>query len=97
VVNKGAPIRNTSLNGVTKKENDIKSFSIFYQIRGLRGKSSELLSHLHPVSHHILCFTEHHMNLLELQHLNIDSYILGQTTVEPFMKKEGFASIYTQV
>jgi hypothetical protein len=63
-------------------------FNVCYQnIRGLRGKTNELLSHLHPASPHILCITEHHMNLAELQLINIDSYKLKLTIVELGMKK----------
>jgi exonuclease III len=90
MVNKGAPIRNTSLNGATIKENDIKSFNIFHQnIRGLRGKANERLSHLHPAFPHILHLTEHHMNLMELQLLNIDSYKLGANYCRTMYEKGG--------
>jgi hypothetical protein len=77
-------------NGVTKKANNIKLFSVFYQnIRGLRGKANELLSRLHPAFPHILCFTEHHMNLLELQQSNIDSYKLGANYCRTSYEKGG--------
>ena len=90
MVNKGAPKRNISLNGVTKKENNIRFLNIFHQnVRGVRGKANELLSHLHLASPHILCFTEHHMNLLEIQQLNIDSYKLGANYCRTLYEKGG--------
>ena len=68
----------------------ISSFSVYHQnIRGLRGKTNELLSHLHPAFPHILCFTEHHMNLLELQQANIDSYKLGANYCRTLYEKGG--------
>ena len=80
----------TSFNGITKKANEIKMFNVFHQnIRGLRGKANELLSHLHPVFPHILCFTEHHMNPLELQQLNIDSYKLAANYCRTLYEKGG--------
>jgi len=40
--------------------NIIKCSNVYHHtIRGLRGKTDELLSPLHPVFPHILCFTEH--------------------------------------
>jgi hypothetical protein len=67
----------------------IQPFNVFHQnIRELRGKINELLSHLHSASPHILRFTEHHMNLVEWQLINIDSHKLGATIVELGMKKE---------
>jgi hypothetical protein len=53
-------------------------YNIYYQnIRGLRGEINELISHLHPVFPHILCFTEHRMRWEELQQIFTESYILG--------------------
>ena len=46
-------------------------------MRGLRGKTDELIVHLHPVFPHILCFIECHMCREELQQTFIDSYTLG--------------------
>jgi hypothetical protein len=72
IVNKVTPLCNFSPNGVTRKEIDINLLNIFHQnIRRLRGKANELLSHLYPAFPHILCSTEHHIKLLELQQLNI--------------------------
>jgi hypothetical protein len=79
MVNQNNLIRDhQTIRGITnKKVNDSKSLNIFHQnIRGLRGKVDELLSHLHLATPLVLCFTDH-MNLLELQQLNTDSYKLG--------------------
>jgi hypothetical protein len=71
-------------------------FNVFHQnIRGLREKTNELLSHLHPASPQILCFTEHHMNFTELQLINIDSYKLGANYCITLYKKGGVC-IYVQ-
>jgi hypothetical protein len=44
MVNKGAPLRNISLNRVTKKVDDIKLFNVFHQnIRGLRGGKKQII------------------------------------------------------
>jgi hypothetical protein len=80
---------------INKKTNDSKTLNIFHQnIRGLRGKVDELLSHLHLANPHILCFTEHHMNLLELQQLNTDSYKLGANYCRT-LKGKGGVCIYS--
>jgi len=58
--------------------NIIKRSNVYHQnIRGLRGKTDELLSQLHPLFLHILCFTEHQMNYVEPQQTYIDCYNMG--------------------
>jgi len=58
--------------------NGLISITIYHQnVRGLRGKTNKLLSQLHPNFPHILCFSEYHMNHLELQQTHIDNYKLG--------------------
>jgi hypothetical protein len=53
-------------------------FNIFHQnIRSLKEKHHELLSHLFPNLPHVLCLTEHHLKAFELQSINIDHYIMG--------------------
>ena len=42
---------------------------------------------LHPAFHHILCFTEHHMNYLELQQTCADCYNLGACYSRTFFEK----------
>jgi hypothetical protein len=98
MVNNGAPLCNTSINGTTKKAYETKFFYVFHQnIRQLRGKANKLLSHLHPSFPHILCLTEHHMSLLELQQLNIDFYKLSAKYCRTQYGKEEYAFTYIQV
>jgi hypothetical protein len=46
-------------------------------IRSLRKKSDELIGHLHPTVPHIICLTEHHLNILEKSYVNIEGYTIG--------------------
>jgi exonuclease III len=51
---------------------------IYHQnIRGLRCKTNELISHFHPDYPQLLCFTEHHMQREELQQLSMNEYQLA--------------------
>jgi len=51
--------------------------TVYHQnIRGLKGKVNELLSQLHPTFPQVFCFSEHHMNQIELQHTFLDGYNL---------------------
>jgi hypothetical protein len=44
MVNNGAPLCNTSINGTTIKANETKFFNVFHQnIRRLRGKANKLI------------------------------------------------------
>jgi hypothetical protein len=54
------------------------SFLMIYHqnICGLRKTTDELISFLYPNFPHILCFSEHHLNQIELKQINSDSYIL---------------------
>jgi len=45
-------------------------------VRSLRRKADELLSHLYPDLPHIICLTEHHMNLMEIN-FNLENYNTG--------------------
>jgi midasin (ATPase involved in ribosome maturation) len=55
-----------------------KEFRIIHQnIRGLRNKIDELSSSLHPYWPHIVCLTEHHLNSLEAENINIVHYEKG--------------------
>jgi hypothetical protein len=74
---------NQSQRNRKEKTSSIKSInskvlSILHQnIRGLRKKTDELISSLHPNFPHMLCITEHHMNQQELEHIHIENYDLG--------------------
>ena len=53
-------------------------FKIYHQnIRSLRGKYQELLSHVFPNLPHVLCLTQHHQKAFELQNINMDHYTVG--------------------
>ena len=53
-------------------------FKIYHQnIRILRNKLHELIGHLHPVLPHVICLTEHHLNMLEKTYVNIEGYTIG--------------------
>jgi hypothetical protein len=87
----GLSMSSEEITTKTKKShpaNFIKPCNIYHQnIGGLRGKTDKLLSQLHPVFPHVLCFMEHHMNHVELQ----------QTYVEHCVQKEVCAPMCIKV
>ena len=53
-------------------------FKIYHQnVRSLRRKTHELLNHVYPDLPHVICLMEHHLNILEKSHVNIESYTIG--------------------
>jgi hypothetical protein len=46
-------------------------------IRSIRRKTYELLSHLYPDLPHVLCLTEHHLNTTEMNYAYIENYNVG--------------------
>jgi hypothetical protein len=57
---------------------DNNSLNVYHQnIRGLKGKTSELISSLYPDLTHLLCLTEHHLDYPDIDHTCIDHYNLG--------------------
>jgi hypothetical protein len=53
-------------------------FKLFHQnIRGLRGKTNELLRYLQQDLPHLLCFSEHHLSQSEVDFIDIENYSLG--------------------
>jgi hypothetical protein len=51
---------------------------IYHQnVRSLRRKANELLSHLYPDLPHIICLMEHHMNIIVINFLNLENYNTG--------------------
>jgi exonuclease III len=53
-------------------------FKIYHQnIRSLRKKLHELIGHLHPISPHVICLNEHHLDILEKTYVNIEGYTIG--------------------
>ena len=68
---------------------------IFHQnIRGLRTKSSELISHLHHDYPQVLCLTEHHLKHFQIKNTVIENYKLGASYCRNQYEKGGVA-IYT--
>jgi hypothetical protein len=64
--------------------------TVYHQnIRGMRGIVNELLSQLYPTFSHILCFSEHHMNHLELEQISLDSYKSGVSYCRTLYEKRG--------
>ena len=63
-------------------------FKIYHQnVRSLRRKTHELVTHLYPDLPHILCLTEHHLNTMELRYATLENYtIAGQFRRSHFEK-----------
>jgi hypothetical protein len=57
-------------NHITLNNNSFKAYH--QNVRSLRKKSHELLGHLYPVLPHVMCLTEHHLNILEKTYANIE-------------------------
>ena len=65
---------------------------IYHQnVRSLRRKTSELLSHLHPDLPHVLCLTEHHLNIMEINYVNIENNTIGAKFCRALYEKGGVA------
>jgi len=59
------------------------SITIFHQnICGLKGKTDELISSMSPDIPHILCFSEHHLKILNLIKLMLMAIDLVLHTVD---------------
>jgi hypothetical protein len=75
-------INHTNLNN--------KYLTIYHQnVRSLRKKAKELLSHIYSHLPHIICITEHHMNLNEIKLLKFDNYNIGAQFCREGNKKGG--------
>ena len=67
-----------------------KYLTIYHQnVRSLRRKANELLSHVYSDLPHIICITEHHMNLNEINLLKFDNYNIGAQFCREGNKKGG--------
>jgi hypothetical protein len=58
-------------------------------IQGIQWKTDETLDFLSPALPHVLCFTEHHLNQYETEHLHINNYTLGAKYCRHSSKKGG--------
>jgi hypothetical protein len=71
------PARDTYCKCPLKHENTTE-LRIFHQnIIGLRNKIDELSSFLHPHWTHVVCLTDHDLNPLEVENINIVHYEKG--------------------
>jgi len=53
-------------------------FKVYHQnVRSLRNKTQELLSHLHPDLPHVICLSEHHLIMQELCYADLECYTIG--------------------
>ena len=62
------------------KQVKVKSefIKIFHQnIRSLRNKTQELLSHMYPDLPHVMCLTEHHLKSQEGGYVVMENYTVG--------------------
>ena len=50
-----------------------------------------MLSHLHLDLPHVLCLTEHHLNIMEINYGNIENYALGTKFCRASYEKGGVA------
>jgi exonuclease III len=63
---------------------------IYHQnIQGIKWKTDEILDFLSPALPHVLCFSEHHLNQYEIEHLCINNYTLGANYCRQSLKKGG--------
>jgi hypothetical protein len=73
-INKKASLKTHKMG---KSVDDTHLIMFHQNIRGLRKKTNELLCHLSLQLPHILCFTEHHLTLHEIQSVYIDKFTCG--------------------
>jgi exonuclease III len=75
---------------VSQAKNSLLPLTVFHQnIRGLRGKTNELISQLYPHFPHILCISEHHMTHLELKQTFLENYRIGASYCRSSFEKGG--------
>jgi len=69
-----------------------KNFKILHQnIHGLLNKTDELLIPLSEISPQVICLTEHHLRLNELNNINFSPYMLGAHFCRQLYKQGGTA------
>lgn len=84
------PLNPKSKIKLSHAQNSLLPLTVFHQnIRGLRGKTNELISQLYPTFPHILCISEHHMNHSELQQTFLDNYKIGASYCRNSFEKGG--------
>jgi len=82
---------NTSMSPSTTLNKLVSNnFKILHQnIRGIFHKIDELLISLEETSPHVLCITEHHLRMEELNNINLGYYILGSQYCRQSLKQGG--------
>jgi exonuclease III len=76
-----------------KGQNSNQVLKLLHQnIRGLRGKASELLCQLHQDLPHILCPSEHHLSQSEVDLTNIENYVLGAKYCRKKLQRAGVST-----
>lgn len=89
-------VKDRSLGKIEQRKVKEAPFKICHQnIRSLRRKYHEMLGHLCPDLPHIICLTEHHMNVLEYNHINLAGYTAGAQFCRALHEKGGVI-IYVQ-
>ena len=77
VVNDRVPL-NINQDKANRKTLNSKFIKIFHQnIRSIRNKTHELISHVYPDLPHVICLTEHHLNAREVGYVVIENYTIG--------------------
>jgi len=72
----------------TELNNDL--FKVYHQnVRSLRNKTQELLSHLHSNLLHVICLSEHHLIIQELCYANLECYTIGAQFCRPIYQRGG--------
>jgi hypothetical protein len=67
-----------------------EALHIFHQnIQGLQLKIDEIINILYPELPQVLCFTEHHLNQIDLNTIYIDKYTLGSSYCRHYLHKRG--------
>jgi hypothetical protein len=67
-----------------------EALHIFHQnIQGLRLKVDDIINFLYPELPQVLCFTEHHLNQIDLNTIYIDKYTLGSSYYGRYLHKGG--------
>jgi len=83
-------VKDGSLQNIEQRKVKEVPFKVYHQnIRSLRRKSDELLCHLYPDLPHIICRTEHHMNILGHSYINVEGYTAGAQFCRVLHEKGG--------
>ena len=88
---------NNEQRTLTPCQSNIKATSICKSVlhiyhqntQGLKWKSDEILDFFHPVFHHVMWITEHHLNQYKIVQFCIDHYTLGAYCCRDSLMKGG--------